>query len=174
MKKKIVLIGMMGSGKTTIGRILSKILKFDLIDTDLLIEKSCKKKISQIFNEHGEKFFRNKEEKIILDILMNTKKPCVIALGGGAFLNKELQKVILKDTISIWLDTSIELIHKRCKKSNQRPLLHESNGKNLKKIIKDLLKIRKPIYSKAKFVIKSGDTPIKICNKILTYIKDLI
>ena len=174
MKKKIVLIGMMGSGKTTVGRILSKRLKINFIDTDILIEKKCGIKIKKIFDKYGEEYFRRKEEKIIQDILLNNKKPGVIALGGGAFLNKKLQKIILKETISIWLDTTIELIYKRCKKSNQRPLLYEGNNKNLKEIIKNLLKIRKPIYSKAKFTVKTNEKPIKVCKKILIYIKSFI
>ena len=174
MKKKIVLIGMMGSGKSTVGKILSKILKFNFIYKDILIEKKCGLKVTKIFDQYGENYFRCKEEKIILDILLNNKKSCVLALGGGTFLNKKLQKVILKKTISIWLDANLELIYKRCKKSNQRPLLYESNDKDLKEIIKNLLKIRRPIYSQAQFVIKTNKTPLKICNKILIYIKNLI
>ena len=174
MKKKIVLIGMMGSGKSTVGKILSKTLKLNFIDSDILIEKKCGLKISEIFDKYGEKYFRRKEEEIVLDTLLNDKKPCVVALGGGAFLNKKLQKIILKETISIWLDTTIELIYKRCKKSNQRPLLCKSNDKKLRKVIKDLLKIRKPIYSKAKFTVKTNEKPIKVCKKILIYIKSFI
>ena len=174
MKKKIVLIGMMGSGKTTVGKVLSKTLKLNFIDTDILIEKKCGLKITKIFDKYGEKYFRHKEERVILDTLLNDKKPGIVALGGGAFLNKKLQKIILKETISIWLDANIDLIYKRCKKSNQRPLLNKSNDKKLRKIIKDLLKIRKPIYSKAKFMIKTNENPVKVCNKILICIKNLI
>ena len=174
MKKKIVLIGMMGSGKTTIGKILSKNLKLNFVDTDILLEKEYGLKITKMFEKYGEKDFRDKEEKIVLNILKNNKKPCVIALGGGTFLNKKIQKIILKETISIWLDANIELIYKRCKKSNKRPLLYESNDKKIKKIIKNLLKIRNPIYSKAKFIVKTNEQPVKVCDKILIYIKNFI
>ena len=174
MKKKIVLIGMMGSGKSTVGKILSKTLKINFIDSDILIEKKCGLKITEIFDKYGEKYFRDKEEKIVLNILLNDRKPYVLALGGGAFLNKKLQKIVLKKTISVWLDTNIELIYKRCKKTNKRPLLYESNDKTLKKIIKNLLKIRNPIYSKAKFIVKTNEQPVRVCNKILIYIKNLI
>ena len=174
MKKKIALIGMMGSGKSTVGKILSKTLKLNFIDTDILIEKKCGLKIKKIFDKYGEKYFRRKEEEVILNILLNDKKPYVLALGGGAFLNKKLQKIILKKTISVWLDTNIELIYKRCKKNNKRPLLYENNEKKLKKIIKNLLKIRNPIYSKAKFVVKTNEESTKVCDKILTYIKNII
>ena len=175
MKKKIVLIGMMGSGKTTVGKVLSKILKLNFVDTDILIEKKCGLKITKIFDKYGEKYFRHKEEKVILNTLLNDKKPGIVALGGGAFLNKKLRKIILKETISVWLDASTDLIYKRCKKSNERPLLNEkNNNKNLRKIIKDLSKERKPIYSKAKFVVKTNEKPLKVCDKILNCIKNLV
>ena len=173
MKKKIVLIGMMGSGKSTIGKILSKTLKLNFIDTDILIEKKCGYKIKRIFDKYGEKYFRDKEEKIVSNILLN-KKTCILALGGGAFLNKKLQKIILKKTTSIWLDATLELIYKRCKDSNKRPLLNQNNNKELKKIIKNLLKIRNPIYSKADFVVKTNKKPLEVCDKILDYIKNII
>ena len=171
MEKNIVLIGMMGSGKTTIGKLLSKILKLKFFDTDLLIEKKCGLKITKIFDKYGETYFRDKEEEIILNLLSNNKKSSVIALGGGAFLNKKIQKVILKKTISVWLDANTELIHNRCKKSNERPLLYRSNDKDLKKIIKKILKNRRPIYSKAKFVVKTNEKPKKVCDNILNVLK---
>ena len=95
MKKKIILIGMMGSGKTTIGKKLAKILNLDFIDTDKIIEKDCKIKINKIFEKFGESFFRKKEEKVVLKLL-SKKKSSVMALGGGAFLNKKVQKKIIK------------------------------------------------------------------------------
>ena len=121
MKKKIILIGMMGSGKTTIGKILAKKLNLNFIDTDQVVEKKYNLTIKKIFDEFGENFFRLKEEKIILKILQK-KTPSVIALGGGAFLNKKIRNIILKDFISIWLNTKLEVIYKRCKNSNKRPL----------------------------------------------------
>ncbi len=174
MKKKIVLIGMMGSGKSTVGKILSKTLKLDFIDTDILIEKKCGIKIKKIFEKFGEKYFRKKEEEIVLKTLLNNKKPSVIALGGGVFLNKKLQNIILKKTISVWLKTNIELIYKRCKKSKKRPLLYHNNDEELKKIIKNLVKIRNPIYSKADFHVKTNEEPKKVSGKILTCIKNII
>ena len=174
MKKKIVLIGMMGSGKSTIGKMLSKILNLDFVDTDILIEKKCGLTIKQIFKEYNENYFRNVEEKLILNILLNKKRPCVIALGGGAFLKKNLQKIILKKTISIWLDSSVNLIYKRCNKSKKRPLLLTENNKKLKDVIKDLLKKRRKAYVKAEFTVKNNDKPIKVCKKILFKIKKII
>ena len=116
MLKKISLIGMMATGKTTLGKVLSKKLNLGFIDTDSEIEKKCKKKIPEIFKTHGEKYFRKKEEKIILNILSNNKSN-ILALGGGSFLNKKIQREILKKTISIWLKPSFNIIYKRCKTS---------------------------------------------------------
>ena len=162
MKKRIVLIGMMGCGKTTIGRHLSNILELDLIDSDKLIEKDCNKKISTIFKDYGEEYFRKKD-----------KNSYVLALGGGSFLNKKIQKIILDNTISFWLNTNLNLIYKRCKKSKNRPLLNKDNNNDLKKTIRNLSKIRNPEYSKANFKIDANESPEKICKKILLKIKDI-
>ena len=173
MRKNLVLLGMMAVGKTTLAKIVAKKQGLEFIDIDKNIEKKNAMQIKDIFNIKGEIFFRNEEEKEVLKSLK--KNNCVIALGGGAFLNKKLQKIILKETVSIWLDASIDLICKRCKKSNQRPLLNKkNNNKNLRKIIKDLLKKRKPVYSKAKFIVKTNEKPFKVCNKILICIKNLV
>ena len=167
MKKKIVLIGMMGSGKTTVGRILSKRLKINFIDTDVLIEKKCGVKIKKIFDKYGEEYFRHKEEKIILDILLNNKKPGIIALGGGAFLNKKLQKIILKETISIWLDVDVNTLNQRTKWNQKRPLLNKEN--NQKKINK-LYSERKNIYKLANHRINCDKLGKKnIAEKIMIF-----
>ncbi len=163
---------MMGSGKTTVGKTLSKFLKLKMVDTDKIIEKKCGIKIKRIFEKYGEKYFRKKEEVIILKIL-SSNKPCVIALGGGAFLNKKLQKIILKKTISIWLDASLKLIYNRCRKSNTRPLLNNNNVKDLKKEINEILKLRKPVYSKAQFKITSNKTPKMLSKEILKCLKNV-
>ena len=171
MKKKIVLIGMMGSGKSTIGKILSKMLKFNFIDTDILIEKKCGLKITKIFDKYGEEYFRHKEEKIVSKILCY-KSPFVISLGGGVFLNKNLQKQILKKTISIWLKPSFKTIYDRCKKSNLRPLI--KNNCDLKFNLKKLIKERYPIYSKANLTITLNKTPNVVSNNIIKRLNKII
>ena len=98
--KNIVFVGMMGSGKSTIGLLLSKKLKKSFFDIDTYIEKELGKKISTIFKEKGETFFREYEEKITLKILQ--KKNIVISIGGGAFLNKNIRLEVLKNHISFW------------------------------------------------------------------------
>ena len=146
-KENIVFLGMMGSGKTTIGKLVSKKLNLNFFDTDKTIEDELNMKISKIFREKGENFFREFEEKITLNILK--KKNIVIAIGGGAFLNKNVREKILANHISIWLKWKDEILLTRIKKSFKRPLALNSSKKELLNMIKK----RSAIYSKALYNI---------------------
>ena len=108
MKKNLILLGMMAVGKTTLGKIVAKRQNLTFIDTDVVIEKKNLMTISEIFKKKGEKFFRMEEEKQILKLLK--KDSNIIALGGGAFMNKILRDNILKNAVSIWLDVPIEIL----------------------------------------------------------------
>ena len=123
MKKNLVLLGMMGVGKTTVGKIVAKKQGLEFIDTDKNIEESCSMKISEIFKQKGENFFRIEEKKEVLKSLK--KKNCVIALGGGAFINVDIRKDVLKNAISIWLDIDLKTLNKRIKWNKNRPLLNK-------------------------------------------------
>ena len=147
--KNLVLIGMMGSGKSTIGYLLAKKLKFLFIDIDKNIEKNEETTISNIFKERGEKYFRDIEEKITLDILKK-KSNCVISLGGGAFINKNIQELVLKKNISFWLKWKNSTIIKRLKNVNKRPLLKKMNHKQ----IVNLNTERSKLYSKANYILE--------------------
>ncbi len=147
--KNLVLIGMMGSGKSTIGYLLAKKLKFLFIDIDKNIEKNEETTISNIFKEKGEKYFRDIEEKITLDVLKK-KSNCVISLGGGAFINKNIQELVLKKNISFWLKWKNSTIIKRLKNANKRPLLKEMNHKQ----IVNLNTERSKLYSKANYILE--------------------
>ena len=138
----------MGVGKSTLGKIIAKKLNLEFIDTDRNIEKKCLMKIVQIFNEKGEDFFRQKEEGEVLKSL--EKNNCIIALGGGAFINNVIRENILKTSISIWLDDDLEVLNKRTKNNKKRPLL---NMKNSKKEINKLYNFRKDIYNLANYKI---------------------
>ena len=129
MKKNLVLLGMMAVGKTTLAKIVAKKQKLEFIDIDKNIEKKNSMKISEIFDEKGEAFFRIEEEKEVLKSLK--KNNCVIALGGGAFINKVVRDSILKNSISIWLDVNLNDLNKRIKWGNKRPLL--INKENIQK-----------------------------------------
>ena len=149
MKKNLILLGMMGVGKTTIGKILAKKLKLEFIDTDANIEKENSMSINDIFEQKGEKFFRTEEERIVLKYLK--KKDCVIALGGGAFINKKLRENILKNASSFWLNLNIKTLTERAKWSSKRPLL---KNENYKKVIKDLFLERRNFYKLANYKIE--------------------
>ena len=144
MKKNLVLLGMMAVGKTTLGKIVAKKQELKFIDIDASIEKKNSMTIKEIFKKKGEKFFRMEEENEILKSL--EKNNCVIALGGGAFMNKTVRENILKNAISIWLNVDIKTLNKRIKWNQKRPLLKEEN--NQKKIT-ELYAERKNIYKLA-------------------------
>lgn len=144
MKKNLVLLGMMAVGKTTLGKIVAKKQELKFIDIDASIEKKNSMTIKEIFKKKGEKFFRMEEENEILKSL--EKNNCVIALGGGAFMNKTVRENILKNAISIWLRVDIKILNQRIKWNRKRPLLKEEN--NQKKIT-ELYAERKNIYKLA-------------------------
>ena len=133
LNKNLVLVGMMGSGKSSIGKILSKKLEFEFIDTDNKIEEIEKKTISEIFKKNGEKYFRNIEEVISLKSLQLNNK--VIALGGGGYINPIIRKYTLKKCISVWLDWKNETLINRIINSKKRPLAMKLNNLELQKLI---------------------------------------
>ena len=161
-KENIVFLGMMGSGKSSLGSLISKKLNLDFYDTDNIIEKKTGMKISKIFKEKGEIFFRKVEEKISLEILK--KDNIVIALGGGAFLNKKIMEEILKNHLSFWLKWNDKVLIQRIKNSQKRPLAFNLDDNELTNLIKK----RSRIYSKAKFKINCNNlTKNQIVNKIM-------
>ena len=141
IKKNIVLIGMMAAGKTTIGFKLAKKLKYQFIDIDNEIEKSEKEKISNIFLNKGEEFFRKIEEKKTL--LFLEKSRCVISLGGGAFLNDKIRRKVKKNSNSFWLNWKIKTILERISKNKRRPLALVLNNKELVNLYRKRVKFYK-------------------------------
>jgi len=165
VKKNLVLLGMMGVGKTTIGKIVAKKQGLEFVDTDTNIEKKCSMKISEIFMKKGEKFFRIEEEKEVLKSL--TKNNCVIALGGGAFINESIRNSVLKSSISMWLDTDLKTLNERIKWNKKRPLLDKKN--NQKKINK-LYSERKNIYKLANHrIVCDNLSKEDVANKIIIF-----
>ena len=122
MKKNLVLTGMMGVGKSTIGRSLSKKLNMRFVDLDRLIEKRESSTIKEIFKKKGEKYFRNLERKIALKKLKQENS--IIALGGGAFIDSHIRKEVLKNCISFWLDVKVEVVLSRSRSLKKRPLAY--------------------------------------------------
>jgi len=147
LNKNIVLIGMMGSGKSTIGYLLSKSINLNFLDVDKIIEKETGNKIYDIFEKKGEVYFRNLEEKITLKLLKSKRK--IISLGGGGFLNKNIRKEVKNNNLSFWLNWKNSTIIRRIHKNNKRPIAFKSSENDLKKLISD----RSKIYSEANFKI---------------------
>ena len=141
--KNLILVGMMGSGKSTIGNIISKKKGFDFIDTDSEIENMEKISIKKIFEDKGEHYFRTIEEEFILKTINLENK--IISLGGGSFLNLSIRKLSLKKSVSFWLDWNDNTIIKRVLKNDKRPL-----AKGLSIIeLKDMIKKRSKHYKQA-------------------------
>ena len=161
-KENLVFIGMMGSGKSSIGSIVSKKLNFNFFDIDQLIENDQKMKISKIFEIKGEDSFRDIEKKITLNILKNKKG--VIALGGGAIINIAIKNEVLDNHLSFWLNWNIDTLINRIKNSKKRPLAVNSSKNELTEIIKK----RSIIYSKALYKIDCENfTKQQITKKII-------
>tara|TARA_B100001093_G_scaffold128955_1_gene121502 strand:- start:1507 stop:2019 length:513 start_codon:yes stop_codon:yes gene_type:complete len=147
-KENLVFLGMMGSGKSSIGLLTAKKLNLDFIDIDKEIEKELGQSIKKIFFTRGEEFFRKIEEKITL---YNLKlSPVVISLGGGAFINKNIRKEVLKNHTSFWLKWENEILINRIKNNSKRPLTVNKTDKELINLIRK----RSTIYSKALHEIK--------------------
>ena len=160
--KNLVFLGMMGSGKSSIGSLVSKKLDLPFIDVDSLIVENTGMSISEIFEKKGENYFRNIEEKITLKCLKKIKN--VISLGGGGFINFKVRKEILANHFSFWLNWDESILLKRIRNSKKRPLAFKSTDQEIKTIIKN----RSKIYSNAQFKINCNKlTKTEIVKKII-------
>ena len=161
-KKNICIIGLMGSGKSMIGKDLSKYLNLNFYDTDKEIELKTNKKISTIFKEEGESYFRDIEEKVCIEIL--TIDNCVVSLGGGSIISKKIRKIIKKNSYSIYLQVTLNNLLNRLKFSRKRPLLN--NNSNKSEIMRKLLKDRQKYYEKADLIINNNGDKFQTLNQI--------
>ena len=161
-KKNICIIGLMGSGKSIIGKDLSKNLNFKFYDTDKVIELKTKKSINEIFKEQGELYFRSIEEKICIDLL--NENNCVISLGGGSITNKKIRRSINQNSFSIYLKVQINNLLIRLKSSKKRPLLNKNLSK--KEILESLHRDRQKFYEKANFIVNNDGEKFKVLEKI--------
>ena len=161
-KENLVFLGMMGSGKSSIGLQIAKKLKLTFVDIDKEIEKELGISIKKIFETKGENFFRKLEEKITLKKLKLDS--VVISLGGGAFTNKLIRKEVLRSSVSFWLNWNTAVLLKRIRYSKKRPLAFNATDNQLV----DLIKKRNSIYSKALYEIKCDNLSKKqVINKVL-------
>jgi len=150
----LVLIGLMGSGKTTIGRRLAVRLDVPFVDADDEVERAAGCSIADMFEVHGEAAFREGEKRVIARLLEG--QPGVMATGGGAFMNEETREKIKESGISIWLRADLDVLVRRCERRDDRPLL--KNG-DMRETLESLIEQRYPIYGEANIIVDTGDMP---------------
>ena len=154
LNRPVVLVGLMGVGKTTVGRRLATRLGLAFVDADHEIEDAAGLKISEIFERFGEDHFRDGERRVIARLIDGTPK--VIATGGGAFMNESTRALILARSTAIWLDADINTLAARVSRRDDRPLLH---GKDARTVLRDLAAVRNPIYALAPIHVQSQAHP---------------
>ena len=164
-KKNLVLLGMMASGKSTLGNLISKKLNKKFIDIDKIIEKNLNMTVAQIFEKEGEEFFRKEEEKVTLKYLTTTNS--LIALGGGSFLNNKIREEVSKNSVSFWLNWKIKTILKRISKNKRRPLALKLNNKDLANLYRKRVKFYKLSDYKVNCENKNKNEIIKQISNIL-------
>ncbi len=150
--RPIVVVGLMGAGKSSVGRRLAEKLKIPFVDADHEIEAAAGKSVSEIFADHGEAYFREGERKVIARLLAGGTQ--VLATGGGAFIDDETRGRIQDHGVSVWLKAPLELLMKRVMKRQGRPLLQAADPES---VMRDLIEKRYPIYSFADITVESRD-----------------
>ena len=152
--KPLVLVGLMGVGKTTVGRRLANKVGLPFVDADEEIEKAACLTIAEIFDRFDEDYFRDGERRVIARLISD--RPQVIATGGGAFMNAETRALILSSATAIWLDADLDVLVKRVSRRDTRPLL--KNG-DPAQILADLAEKRNPVYAQAHIHVTGNDSP---------------
>jgi shikimate kinase len=150
--RNVVFVGLMGAGKSAIGRMVAQQLKVSFIDTDVEIERVSRMTISELFATYGEEEFRALETRVIKRLLRGGPK--VISTGGGAFINDNTRRHITRGSVSLWLKADIEVLWERVNKRDHRPLLKTENPKAT---LAALMEKRYPIYAEADLTIESRD-----------------
>lgn len=153
-QRSVVLVGLMGCGKSAIGRRLASKLSLPFVDADEEIEKAAGMSIEEIFADHGEPYFRDGERKVLSRLLRSG--PQVLATGGGAFMNEETRAAIAENGISIWLRAELPLLVRRVGRRGNRPLLKNAEPEE---VLRNLMTTRYPVYAKADMTVESRDVP---------------
>lgn len=154
IRKTLVLVGLMGAGKSCIGRRLATRLELPFVDADREIEEAAGCSIPEIFERHGEQAFRDGERRVILRLLEGPI--CVLATGGGAFMDSRTRAAIRDQAVSIWLRADLDLLSRRVSRRNDRPLLLVDDPRRK---LEELMALRHPVYAEADITIDSQDGP---------------
>jgi shikimate kinase len=155
--KSVVLVGLMGCGKSAIGRRLAVRLGLPFVDADEEIEKAAGKSIEEIFADHGEPYFREGERKVLARLLAEGSS--VLATGGGAFMNEHTREAIAETGVSVWLRAELPLLLRRVGKRGNRPLLKVSDPET---VMRELMQTRYPVYAQADVTVESRDVPHEV------------
>lgn len=170
LDRPLVLIGLMGAGKSTIGRRLARCLDLRFVDSDEEIERAAACSIADIFAIHGEAIFRDLEQRVIFRLLEENN--LVLATGGGAWMQPAIRERIRGQAVSVWLRSELEILLERVERRNHRPLL-ETGDKRV--ILEKLMKERYPVYAQADITIDSGDGPHDaVVEKIIESVSDYV
>jgi shikimate kinase len=153
-RRSIVLVGMMGAGKSSVGRRLAGRLGVPFVDADTEIEKAAGMTITEIFAAHGEPYFRSGETRVIARLLEGG--PQVLATGGGAFMNADTREAVRAKGISVWLRATLDVLNRRIKRRTDRPLLRSADPTET---LRRLLEERNPVYAEADLTVESRDVP---------------
>jgi shikimate kinase len=151
-QRSVVMVGLMGCGKSAVGRRLAARLGMAFVDADEEIEKAAGTSIEDLFAEHGEPYFREGERKVVARLLRSG--PQILATGGGAFMNAETREAIAQSGISIWLKADLALLVRRVAKRNNRPLLKTGDPEV---VLQALMDARHPVYAQADIIVESRD-----------------
>ncbi len=156
-ERSIVLVGLMGAGKTTVGRRLARRLGLPFVDADAEIERAAGKTIQEIFEEDGEAFFRAGEERVIARLLEGG--PQVLATGGGAWMSEATRMRVREKGVSVWLKADLDILMERVSRRPGRPLLKAPDPR---KVMKDLMEKRYPVYAEADVTVESRNVPHQV------------
>ena len=157
LDRPIVLVGLMGVGKSSVGKKLAQRLSLPFVDADDAIEEAHDLSIAEIFEKFGEPYFRDGERRVIARLMDG--RPKVIATGGGAFMQAETRALILSHAYSIWIDANIETLVQRVARRNTRPLLV---GRDPAEVLGELAAVRNPVYAEADLRVQSDDVPHEV------------
>lgn len=148
LEKTVALVGMMGAGKTAVGKAIAQILEVPFLDSDSEIERAADRTIAEIFERDGEAFFRSKETQVIKRLLEDER--CILSTGGGAFMSADNREMIAAQGVAVWLNADLDILWQRVRHKNTRPLLQTPNPLET---LKSLAEAREPIYSKAGIIV---------------------